>query len=292
MFARSFLALTLGVALSLSACDSVDESSDELTPAEVADVTQIIAEAVAESSGGLFASAALATSTVTEDGLEATGSTVRGFADGRDPVCGSGATVNYDAETGTHRVFFGCAVDTEFAQRDYEANLFYQFRDADGGFVADPAADQGAVASVDFTGEADGTTFFARGGIQTAATFAQSGEWDIVGLDTDAASFTVRQERSGTTRRITGDAETARAYDLDIAGDDIRIAAGPGGQGRSAVGQLDVELTVEVTRRGRTQDRRVEGTIDLGENGGAMLRLFGVETLYALSLGDGTVTAQ
>ena len=289
MFTRPLLALALGVALTLTACDSVQESSGDLTTAELSEVTQIIADGLAEDTGGLFASAANATSIVSEDGLVATPLTLRGYVDGRNPACGSGGTVNYDAETGTHSVFYGCVVDLPTAGRNYQATLDYQFRDATGGFIENPQLNQDAIATVDFSGEASGSTFFVRRTTEIASTFEQSAEWDLVGLDGDVASFTVRQQRSGTNTYSSASNANARVYSLEISGDDIQMVSRSNGEGGAAVGQLEVSLSVELMRRGERVTRDVEGTVELTESGTAMLRLFGIPDFYQLSLGDGTV---
>lgn len=292
-FSSRPLALTLALGITLSACDSAQDtpSAADLTADEIAEVTQIVADAVAEDTGGLFASASDATASVTEDGLEATAATVRGRRDRRLP-CRSRATVAYDASTGTHTVTYACDVRTAGAQRTYAANLAYQFRDATGGFIPRPAQNRDTVATVGFTGTASGSTRFARRNATSASAFDQSSQWNLTGLNAGGApaSFSVQQQRSGTQTRTARGRSSARSFTTQFSGSDILITPATDGAGASAVGQLAYTVTVEVTRNGRTETRVAEGTVDLETNGRALLRVLGVPTLFRFSLGDGAVS--
>ena len=164
------LALVLGVAFSLTACDaSLDpDSADapDLTAAEADEAAQIVAEALAEDAGGLFASARDLTSAITADEIADGPHSVRGHRDGRaHPPCrdAAGHVLTYDAETGTHVVAYRCGVQTDNVRKSYAVRLEYQYRDAEGGFVPRPVANWDLVDSVAFGGFREGSVEMMRG---------------------------------------------------------------------------------------------------------------------------------
>ena len=287
------LALVLGVALSLTACDaSLDDAADasDLTDAEVAEATQIVAEALAEDAGGLFASARDLTSSVTEEGITDGPRSVRGHRDGRaHPPCRGGQYgLTYDAETGTHRVSYTCSVETDNVQKSYSTLLSYQYRDADGGFVSRPAANWDLVDSVAFGGTREGSVQISRGGFSSESMFEQQGQWTLSALTGDGPAILAgSQMRNGTHARTGPGGSGSRTFSVALSGEGIEIVEGDDGMGYTAVGELAYVLTMEVVRNGQTRTRTVEGTVELEANGRALLRIIGIRGVYRVSLGDG-----
>lgn len=282
--------------LTLAACDaSLSDATADLTDAEVAEATEIVAEALAEDAGGLFASARDLTASLSPDSMRDGPRGVRGHR-GRDsrPPCRADYELSYDETTGTHLVTYQCEVETEAGQKSYASRLTYQYRDADGGFVPRPAETWDAVDQVTFGGTQQGSVSMARGDHSRESSFEQQGEWVLVDLadDATAALLSGRQQRSGLRTRTGPDGTASRAFSVDLRGEGIQLRDGEDGLGHTAVGQLSYTATLEVTRNGETETRTVEGTIDLDENGRALMRIIGIRGVYRVSLGDGETDRQ
>lgn len=288
------LALALGLAFTLTACDaSIDDATTDLTEAEQAEAVALVADALAEDTGGLIASASDLTAAVSPDGLREGPRSVRG--DRRRAACrGGDQNVSYDADSGTHTVTYTCEQSSAAGSRDYAATLLYQFRDASGGFVARPDDNWENVSSVGFDGEREGSFSLTRGDRSASSTFEQSGEWSLTGLNVDGAPalFSVQQERSGTSERTRPRGSVAREFETSLSGVGIELVPAADGTGYAASGELSYTLTMEVERGDRMTERTVEGTITLDGTERGLLRVFGLRGAYRVSLGDGSTTPQ
>ncbi|WP_412069674.1 hypothetical protein [Rubrivirga sp. IMCC43871] len=283
-------ALVLGALLALTACDAVgDTAGPDLTDAEVAEATEILAEALAEDGGGLTASVRDMTSSLSPDSLRDGPRGVRGHRRHDRPPCRAEVELTYDPGSGTHTVAYACSAETDFGFVRYASELLYQFRDATGGFIPEPAANWPTVDAVTFGGTRSGVVERVRGDHSQTSTFEQDGTWALTALADDAAPAMLegRQERTGTRTRTGPDGTASRSYHVVLSGSGIEVREGPDGLGHAAVGQLVYTLTLEVTRNGEAETRVVEGTVELEENGRALLRLIGIRGVYRVSLGDG-----
>ena len=271
--------------LAVSACDSsLDADTADLTDAEAQVVAEIVAEALSEDGGGLIASARDLTSTVSASGVADGPRGVRGDR----PPCRSNVETSYDADTGTHVVAYACSREGENGSARFASRLSYQYRDASGGFVADPAADWDTVDAVAFGGTRQGSVERSRGAASHASAFEQSGQWALTALTGDApAALAGRQQRTGTRTHTTRRGTVSRAFSVTLSGDDIAIQLDADGRGYAAVGELAYSGTVEVTRNDEVERRAIEGTIDLEAGGRAVLRIVGVRGVFRVALGDG-----
>lgn len=287
------LAVVLGVFFSLSACDaSLDGASADLTDAEVVEAAEIVADALAEDGGGLFASVRDLTASVDADSMRDGPRAVRGHRGGprrHHPPCRAAYELTYDETTGTHLVTYQCEVETDNGSKSYASRLAYQYRDASGGFVPTPAEAWDVVDAVTFGGTQQGAVSMTRGDHSRESSFEQEGEWALTRLADDATPATLagRQQRSGVRTRTSPDSTVSTVYSIVMSGDGIELREGDDGLGHAAVGQLDYTLTVETTRNDETETRTVEGTIDLEEDGRALFRILGIESVFRVSLGDG-----
>jgi len=288
----------LALVLVLAACDtSAPDSGDaaDLTEAEVTEATAIIADALAEDAGGLAASTRDLTASVSADSMRAGPRGVRGHRGRGDrPPCRADYELTYDEATGTHTVSYACSRETETGTASFGSELTYQFRDASGGFVPEPGAVWESVDAVTFGGVRSGSVARSRGEVQFVSAFEQTGEWALTALADDATPGVLagRQRRTGS-RSVTGpDSSRSRAFSLDLSGSGIELREGADGLGHAAVGELVYTLEMEVTRNGEAETRTVEGTIDLEDDGRALLRVFGLRTVYRISLGDGATDRQ
>ncbi|WP_420455504.1 hypothetical protein [Rubrivirga sp.] len=283
------LALALGAAFLFSACDATLDPADsapaDLTEAEIADATQIVAEALAEDTGGFVASARDLTASVSDGGMAwgPRGARV-------DAPCRNDYRLTYNATTGTHVVSYQCNVETDVVKKHYAVRIGYQYRDAAGGFVPRPVAMWDTVDTVRFEGTRNGSVTLRRDSVRwSQSTFEQDGRWALSQLADDAtpALLSGRQTRTGTRARVTPDGSASRSYTITLSGEDIQLREGDGGLTPTASGELAYTLTVEVTRNGETQTREVEGVVELEGNGRALLRIFGLRGVYRVSLADG-----
>lgn len=289
------LAALLVAAGALSACDATLDAAapagpDDLTAAEVADATAIVAEALAEDDGGFVASARDLTASVSEAAMTDESALVRGAERDRRPPCRGDYGLSYDPDTGTHVVGYRCGFQNANIERRFSARLAYRYRDADGGFVPRPWRAWNTVDSVAFDGTRQGFVKHSRAGeLVSQSTFEQTGAWTLsqIADNTTPALLAGRQSRTGTRARRTDDGEASRSFTVQMASREIRIREAEAGLTYAAQGQIAYVLTLEVVRNGETQTRTVEGTIELDGNGRALMRVFGLGQVYRVSLADG-----
>ena len=290
-------ALLLALAFTLSACDaSLDDEAADLTAAEADEAAEIVAEALAEDGAGLFTSARDLTASLTDEGLIDGPFAIHGPRAGHGPdhvrCRGGDFELTYDEETGTHLVSYSCSIEGDHFQKSYDAQLTYQYRDADGGFVPRPVENWESVDSVAFGGTREGDLQFSRGEFSSESAFEQQGQWSLAGLNDEAspARLAGSQTRSGTRVRTAPRGTVSRDYTVELTGRGIEITPNDEGPGYAAVGELDYVLTMEVIRDDRVVTRTVEGTIELETDGRALLRIIGLRGVYRVSLGDGSVS--
>ncbi|MEM1043144.1 MAG: hypothetical protein AAGI91_11000 [Bacteroidota bacterium] len=287
--------LALGMAFLLAACDAtVDDSTADLTAAEADEAAAIVAEALAEDAGGFFASTADLTAALEDDSMASGPQALGGHRDRRGSHlrCRNGDYVlTYDEVTGTHLVTYECSVDTGTAQRSYSAQLTYQYRDADGGFVARPVEEWDTVDSVAFGGTREGEGQFGRGEFSRTSMFEQDGAWTLSGLadNTTPAILSGRQQRSGIHAQTGPGGSGTRTFSAELSGEGIELREGDDGLGMAAVGTLSYTVEMEIERNGAIVTRTVEGTIELENSGFGLLRIIGIRGLYRVSLGDGAL---
>jgi hypothetical protein len=292
---RSPLALSAALLLfaSLSACDSIDTTSDAAS-IEVEAAADILGSTLSESDGGLVANLQDLTATVSADGLGAPRIVrVGGQVDRRN--CQGNFGLTYIEATGTHAVRYQCAISTPFMLRTSSANLAYRFRTADGTPVARPWADWATVDSVTFRGTRAGSIRHTRGGaVARQSAFEENATWRLTNLlaaaaGTSPASLVGEQTRSGThTHRDSTGQPVERTFLAEISTDDAQISTSDEGVAYATTGTLAYRITLGNTATG--ESRVIEGTIDLEGNGRALLRFQGLRTVYRISLADGTRT--
>ena len=295
-----FLSLALLATVALAACDAtVDppETADaaDLTTAEVAEATEIVAEALAEDGGGLFASARDLAASFSPAGHLEDPRVVRLGGYGLRPPCQGDQSLSYTEETGTHVLGYRCGFQNATLQKGYVTRLSYQFRDAEAGYVPRPWNAWDAVDSVAFSGRREGFVKRLRGDVlRSESRFEQQGRWALSDLADDAtpAVLAGRQVRTGTRIRATDNGRVSRTFSVEMSSREILIRESEDGLTHAASGELAYALTMEVVRGDRTVRRAVEGTITLEGNGRALVRVFGLGNVYRISLIDGETDRQ
>lgn len=293
VFSLRPLTLALGAALVLTACDAaidaeVPEVSD-LTEAEVAEATALVAEAVAEDGGGLVASARDLTAAVSASGMT-DGRLIRGGTRNLRPPCRGDYGMTYNEETGTHTVGYRCGFQNAQVEKRFLARLSYRYRDAEGGFIARPWNDWDSVDSVAFDGLKEGAVKKMRGdSLRSESQFEQTGRWALSQLtdDTTPALLQGRQERTGTRIRNGANGLVSKSFSVQLSSEGIEIREGEDGLTHAASGEIAYVLTMEVTRGDRTETRTIEGTLVLDGSDRALMRVFGLRGVYRVSLASG-----
>ena len=284
--------LALAATLTLAACDAATPSgAADLTEAEVAETAAVVAEALADDTGGLMASARDLTAGVTADGRLTDGPRAVRFGTGDLPrPCRGGASVSYAEDTGTHVVSYRCGFENASITKGYTARLRYRFRDADGGFLARPWQDWGTVDSVAFSGSREGFVRRSRGdSLRSASEFEQTGSWTLSQLADDASPGRLAgtQTRSGHRTRRSDDGSGSRSFSVTLSSRKILIRESDDGLTHAVSGEVAYVATLEVVRGGEAKTRTVEGTVELDGNGRGLLRVLGLRNVYRVSLSSG-----
>ena len=289
----AFVALAL--ALVLSACDSSTVSDDpEVDQLAADEAAEVVASALADTDGGLVASMEDMTAAISYDGMDDSRvvqvgrDRQRDGDDRRHRACRGDHSLTYDEPSGTHTVVYDCSVESLSFSKSLAATLNYQFRTEAGEFIPRPWANWDLVDSVDFRGAKSGSVMRTRGNASMESAFEQTGSWVLSGLAGDGAALLAgSQTREGTRQLETARGTSSRDFSVTLSSDDIQIADSEDGITRSVTGTVSYTAVVEIDTPTKTETKTVEGTIELDGSGRALLRVFGLPTVYRISLYDG-----
>ena len=146
--------------------------------------------------------------------------------------------------------------------------------------------------AITFTGSREGyTRFEGRAGGERNSQFEREANWQATGITTGTASFEGTQDDQGVFKMTTPEGVTTeRAYEANFRTENVTITRGGGPDIESSVtGQLHYQIKMKKTRGGSSEEKEVEGTIELEGNGKALLRIMGLRQLYRIDLKSGEV---
>lgn len=283
----------LALALFFAACDaSVDVSqSSSLTPAEAQMAAEVVGQSMSDQSEGMMSDMYDMDAGIDASGLAYFNGPLARGSGGFSlklwrPSNRQDGRVRYDSTTGTHRVTYERKYDGNNYYRSVEADLAYVFTDAGGAFIRDPRRNRDRVSTIRFTGTREGETRYRRPGTSTQmrSAFKREAEWTLAGLTTTTATFKGDQTSSGSAG-IVGVDSTQRTFNVRLIADDVTITKTRASQGfeSSLTGTMRYEI---VMRRG-SEEKRATGTIDLTQNGKALMRFMGINKTYEIDLASG-----
>ena len=299
-YGSSIVALLL--IITATGCDTLNNEEPEiaaLTQDDLETASSILAESLSDQNEGLMANL--------NDMTAEVGATQISYSSRRfwnnptlRPCRGANREFDrtYDDSTGVHNISYSREHQGMGCEKNVEVNLNYTFTDAEGNFIATPIQDKDLVSEIAFTGTRVGSGSFTSRRGSKSATYTQTGEWNLSGLQSDIASLTGSQVNDGTfeqTRPDSAGVEQTRSgsYHVEFSTVDVTITQVEGEASdleTQITGTIQYTMTMDRVTNGEEESKQIEGTVELEGNGRALLRFLGLRKIYRVTLADGDVT--
>ena len=285
-----------------SGCDTLNNEEPEVASVSEADLeaaSTIMGETLSDQNEGMMSSLNDMTANI---GLQSLSYDMRRFHRNSDlRPCRRNVDRNYertyDETTGIHAIVYSRIHQGANCEKNVNVNLNYIFTDADGNFIATPRISADQVSEIAFEGDRTGSSSYTnRRGNERTRSFEQIGSWNLSGLLTDTATLAgtqtstgdysfVRTDSSGNPQTVTG------TYSLELATVDVTVTQTETEEDLENQLSGSLQYTINMTRtvNGETEEKVIEGTIELEANGRALLRFNGLRQLYRVTLSDGEV---
>lgn len=292
---KHILVVSAALAITLSACSSVNNDVEALSEEDIALATEIVAVSLADNESGVMSSMYDAFSGVDDTGISY-GGNIQGNlkAPRRNNNSGRGGERNfshsYDSTTGVHTISYERSVENDMYSKSVSLNQEIIFTDLDGGFIARPKAERNSIEAISFEGTKSGQ---AQGPFRSSS-FTKEDAFEISGLHATSGTLTMDGTHRGFGQaegQLPDSSTASRSYEIDITFTNIAIvkdtvlAYGSLEQGVS--GTLTYSILMNKTINGVPEQTLVEGTIDLEEDGTALLRFNKIPKVIRFSLVDG-----
>ena len=294
-------ALFLFLFLIASGCDSLNNEEPEVAAISTEDLeaaSSIMGESLSDQNEGMMASLNDMTASLDVQGLSYNS---RRFF--RDPLSRPCRGVNresertYDETTGVHNITYSRTHEAQNCAKTVTVDLNYIFTDADGNFIATPRASAASISEIAFEGSRTGSgTYTNRRGNERTRSYEQTGNWNLSGMLTNTSTLNGTQLNEGdyayTRLDSTGnEVDVSGTYSIELNTVDVTITQNETEEDleNQITGTLQYTITMNRTINGETEDKLIEGTVELEGNGKALLRFNGLRQLYRISLSDGEV---
>ncbi|MCC5925593.1 MAG: hypothetical protein JJU41_03440 [Bacteroidetes bacterium] len=287
-------------------CNTLSPDGSDLTDEEIEIASQIIAESLADQSGGMLSSLYDALSTIEEDRISygrdgnasfqprdgAPSIQNMGNANGRGVE--RGYVAYYNPETGQHIVSFTRSVVNPAVSMSQTVRNVYIYTDEDGNFLEFPARQRELIAAISFIGQRTGT----QQGPVRQATSTRTDTLFVSGLqgssDTVSLEGVHYHEGSATMTLRRAEREAQRTFSNSFRMEDVRIDKATvrenGNLENGVTGLISYRLIMRsVKANGDTESRDIQGFIELEGDGTALLRFGGVSNLFRIVLSTGEV---
>ena len=298
---KPILVFAVLIVVAFGACSSVNNDTESITDEDIEMAAQIVTASLADDESGMMASMYDAFSDVDESGINY-GSPNQGFAlkgvNARPPQGernGRGREVNYvheyDSVTGIHSISFERGFDDGEFSKSLSVSEEIIFTDLDGNFIARPKAEKDAIEGISFNGTKSGE---ASAPFRTSS-FTKTDEFRISGLHATSPVLSMNGthhgmgEAEGTLRDSS--TTVSRSYEVSISFENVSIEKDTvkayGNLENGVSGTLTYSIVMYKETGGTPEETLVEGTIDLEEDGTALMRFNKLPQVIRFSLGDG-----
>ncbi|MBX2819249.1 MAG: hypothetical protein KTR29_06180 [Rhodothermaceae bacterium] len=284
-----------------SGCDTLNNEEPEVatvTEADLEAASSIMAESLSDQNEGMMANLNDMTANV---GLQSLSYDRRRFSRNSDlrPCRGVNREYEreYDDSTGVHSIDYSRTHEGPNCEKTVEVSLNYTFTDGDGSFIARPFVSDAAISEIAFEGTRSGSSMYTTSrGSERSRSFEQKGEWNLSGLLSDVATLDGTQSSTGEYSFVRPDTSGnevsgSGTYSMELNTVDVTITQSATEEDleNEISGQLQYTIMMSRTVNGETEEKEIEGTVELEGNGRALLRFNGLRQLYRIRLADGDV---
>jgi hypothetical protein len=199
-------------------------------------------------------------------------------------------TREYDPETGIHSISFTRDVDRPQWSVSLSALMEYQFTDPDGAFLEFPYADSTFIQTIQFNGTRTGQTERPN----RSSSFERVANWTLSDIQSVDGVMTLEGSQTGTGSMMVSrpaGGEFSREYTTQLDLVDVTLQEATEDEDRLPYlvsGVIEYQTTITKTVNGEETVNEYSGTIELSENGEALVRFFGLKRTLRLNLANGS----
>ncbi|GAB5408602.1 MAG: hypothetical protein BalsKO_09670 [Balneolaceae bacterium] len=285
----------VALAVLFTACSSVNNDVESLSEEDVELAAEIVAVSLADNESGLVSSMYDAFSDVGESSISyGSDQLFKAKSPRRNHNSGRGGerkyTHSYDSTTGIHSISYERSVENDLYNKSVSLNQEIIYTDLDDAFIAQPKVNKDDIEAISFQGTKTGQTE----GPFRSSSFTKTDAFEIAGIHATSGTLSMNGTHTGAGEaegQLKDSTTTSRSYNIDISFENIAIvkdtvlAYGSLEQGVS--GTLTYSIEMNKTVNGVPEETLVEGTIDLEEDGTALLRFNKLPKVIRFSLVDG-----
>ena len=198
----------------------------------------------------------------------------------------------YDSTTGVHTLSFDRSFEKGLFSSSISTLQEIQYVDLEGNFIARPKLHREAVNQINLHSTKSGQ----NSNPHKSSEFTKIDSLYFTGVH--ATQSLVRMDGShhgfGSGAAVLRDSSShSRSFEVKVVFDDIEIdkdtLAAYGNLENAVTGTLSYSMTMNKVINGVPEETVMEGTIDLEEDGTALMKFYKYDRLYRLGLRDGDV---
>jgi hypothetical protein len=281
--------LALALLVTFGACSSVNNDVEAISDEDVDLAAHIVSTSIADDESGMMSSLYDEFSDVSSEGISYGESDLlfktndRGN-DGRGRE--RNYSYSYDPETGIHSLEYSRSVENGDFSKSIEISQAIIFTDLEDAFIEFPRQDKDNIEAISYTGSKIGS--FRSG------SFTKTDDFELAGIHETSPILSLNGVHTGTgsAEGITRDSvEASRSYDINISFENVEVnkdtVEAYGSLEFAVSGTLTYSINMNKTVNGVPEETIVDGTIDLSEDGTALMRFNKLPQVIRFSLGDG-----
>lgn len=277
-------------------CSSVSNDTELISDADLDMAAEIMGSSISDQQSGLMNSVYDALSTISSTGISYGNDKNFLMKIDKDERGGRGFersfSHTYDSTTGVHTLSFDRSFEKGLFSSSISTLQEIQYVDLEGNFIARPKLHREAVNQINLHSTKSGQ----NSNPHKSSEFTKIDSLYFTGVH--ATQSLVRMDGShhgfGSGAAVLRDSSShSRSFEVKVVFDDIEIdkdtLAAYGNLENAVTGTLSYSMTMNKVINGVPEETVVEGTIDLEEDGTALMKFYKYDRLYRLGLRDGDV---
>ena len=277
-------------------CSSVSNDTELISDADLDMAAEIMGSSISDQQSGLMNSVYDALSTISSTGISYGNDKNFLMKSDKDERGGRGFersfSHTYDSTTGVHTLSFDRSFEKGLFSSSISTLQEIQYVDLEGNFIAKPKLHRDAVNQINLHSTKSGQ----NSNPHKSSEFTKIDSLYFTGVH--ATQSLVRMDGShhgfGSGAAVLRDSSShSRSFEVKVVFDDIEIdkdtLAAYGNLENAVTGTLSYSMTMNKVINGVPEETVMEGTIDLEEDGTALMKFYKYDRMYRLGLRDGDV---
>ena len=277
-------------------CSSVSNDTELISDADLDMAAEIMGSSISDQQSGLMNSVYDALSTISSTGISYGNDKNFLMKSDKDERGGRGFersfSHTYDSTTGVHTLSFDRSFEKGLFSSSISTLQEIQYVDLEGNFIARPKLHREAVNQINLHSTKSGQ----NSNPHKSSEFTKIDSLYFTGVH--ATQSLVRMDGShhgfGSGAAVLRDSSRhSRSFEVKVVFDDIEIdkdtLAAYGNLENAVTGTLSYSMTMNKVINGVPEETVMEGTIDLEEDGTALMKFYKYDRMYRLGLRDGDV---